>query len=158
MVARDALLNLANGSAQPSHPDDALTVRVRRKSKYVLVAVAGEIDIASVAPLRERLRPLAASGRPLIADLDQVSFIDAAGLGALAGVARLAAEQGASLQVVCARERIRNVFRLTGLDRSIPLARTLAEALEVLAASPQGTLADTEAVCGEDAPAQVISS
>ncbi len=136
-------LNLVNGSAQQ---DDALTVRVRYKPKYVLVAVAGEIDIATVAPLREHLRPLAASGRPLIADLDQVSFIDAAGLGALVGVARLAAEQGVGLQVVCARDRIRKVFRLTGLDRSIPLARTLAEALQVLAASPQGTSADTEAV------------
>ena len=139
-------LNLANSSAHPSLPDDELTIRVRHKPKYVFVAVAGEIDIATVAQLRERLWPLAASGRPLVADLNQVSFIDAAGLGALVGMARLAAEQGASLQVVCARERIRKMFRLTGLDRSIPLARTLAEALQVLAASPGEAPADTEAV------------
>lgn len=129
-----------------AHPDDELTIRVRHKPKYVLVAVAGEIDIATVAQLRERLWPLAASGRPLVAELNQVGFIDAAGLGALVGMARLAAEQGAALQVVCARERIRKMFRLTGLDRSIPLARTLAEALQVLAASPGEAPADTEAV------------
>ena len=120
------------GSSAPrSIPDDELTIRVRRKPKYVLVTVAGEVDIATVAQLRERLRALAASGRPLVADLEQVSFIDASGLGALAGAARLAAEHGASLQVVCARQRIRRLFRLTGLDGSIPLARTLAEALQI---------------------------
>jgi anti-sigma B factor antagonist len=128
--------NLPNGSAYPSLPDVELTIRVRHKPKYVLVAVAGEIDIATVAQLRERLWPLAAGGRPLVADLNQVSFIDAAGFGALVGMARLAREQGVSLQVVCARERIRKMFRLTGLDRSIPLARSLAEALQVLAANP----------------------
>ncbi len=119
-------------------PDDVLAIRVRHKPKYVLVVVAGEIDFAAVARLRQRLRALAARGRPLVADLDQVSFIDASGLGALAGAARLAAEHGASLHVVCARPQIRRLFRFTGLDASIPLARTLAEALQILEASPEG--------------------
>jgi hypothetical protein len=33
----------------------ALTIRVRRRRGYVEVAVAGEVDIATVARLRERL-------------------------------------------------------------------------------------------------------
>ncbi|MGH3195711.1 MAG: STAS domain-containing protein, partial [Streptosporangiaceae bacterium] len=61
--------------------DDALTVLVRHEPGYVLVTVAGEVDFASAAGLRERLVTLAAAGRPLVADLDRVSFIDAAGLG-----------------------------------------------------------------------------
>ena len=76
----------------------------------------------------------AASGQPLIADLDQVSFIDSAGLAALVGAARRAAAHGASLHVICARLQTRQLFRLTGLDRQIPLARTLGEALESAAA------------------------
>jgi anti-sigma B factor antagonist len=124
--------------AQRSIPDNLLAIRVRHKPKYVLVTLAGEIDIATVARLRERLWALAASGRTLVADLEQVSFIDASGLGALAGAAGLAAEHGASLYVVCAREKIRRPFRLTGLNRTIPLACTLAEVLQILAASPQG--------------------
>jgi anti-sigma B factor antagonist len=124
--------------APGSGPQDALTIRVRHEPNYVLAAVSGEIDIATVARLRERLWALAASGRTLVADLEQVSFIDASGLGALAGAAGLAAEHGASLYVVCAREKIRRPFRLTGLNRTIPLACTLAEVLQILAASPQG--------------------
>jgi anti-sigma B factor antagonist len=114
----------------------ALTIRVRHDRDYAIVAVAGEVDIATVTRLRESLFELAVSGRPLVVDLEQVSFIDSSGLAALAGAARRAAAHGASLQVVCARPRIRQLFHLTGLDGQVPLARTLDGALESLAAPP----------------------
>jgi anti-sigma B factor antagonist len=110
----------------------ALTIRARREPGYVVVTVAGEVDIATVAQLRERLAALAVSGVPLVADLDQVSFMDATGLGALAGAAREAAERGTSLHLVCAQPQIRRLFRVTGLDRQIPLAHDLAEVLRAL--------------------------
>jgi anti-sigma B factor antagonist len=108
-------------------------IRVRHEPAYVLVTMAGEVDYGTAAALRERLFPLAATGRHLIADLDRVSFIDAAGLGVLAGVARRAAGQGGSLRVVCARPQIRRLFGLAGLDRAVPLAGRLAEALREVA-------------------------
>ena len=114
---------------------EALTIRVRRRQGYAIVAVAGEVDIATVTRLRERLFELTASGRPLVVDLDQVRFIDSAGLAALVGAARRAAAHGASLQAVCARPRIRQLFRLIGLDSQVPLAHTLDGALESLAAA-----------------------
>jgi anti-sigma B factor antagonist len=110
----------------------ALTIRARREPGYVVVTVAGEVDIATVAQLRERLAALAVSGVPLVADLDQVSFIDATGLGALVGAAREAAEHGTSLHLVCAQPQTRRLFRVTGLDRQIPLAHDLAEVLRAL--------------------------
>ena len=110
----------------------ALTIRTRREPGCVIVTVAGEIDIATVGRLRERLTVLTARGLPLIADLDQVSFIDATGLGTLAGAARQAAEHGVSLHVVCDQPQTRRLFRVTALDRQIPLARNLAEALRAL--------------------------
>jgi anti-sigma B factor antagonist len=119
--------------------DDVLTVLVRHEPDYVLVTVAGEVDFASAAGLRERLFALACAGRPLVADLDRVSFIDAAGLGVLAGAARQAAAEGASLRVVCARRRVRRLFGLTQLDQAVLLAASLAE-LQVVAG------ADAEAV------------
>jgi len=70
---------------------DSLTIGVRPEPGYVLVTAAGEIDIFTVARLREALFTLAGEGRPLIADLDRVTFLGAAGLGALAGAARRAA-------------------------------------------------------------------
>jgi anti-sigma B factor antagonist len=110
----------------------ALTIRARREPGYGVVTVAGEVDIATVTQLRERLASLAVSGVPLVVDLDQVSFIDATGLGALAGAAREAAVHGTSLHLVCARPQTRRLFRVTGLDRQIPLAHDLAEVLRAL--------------------------
>lgn len=90
------------------------------------------MDIATVPWLRQRLSALADDGRPLIADLDQVTFIDAAGLGTLISSAHRAAAHGASLHVVGARPRIRRLFQLTGLDRQLRLARTLPEPVQDL--------------------------
>ena len=109
--------------------DNALIIRVRRGPGHSVLTAAGEIDFATVTRLREQLFVLAEEGRPVIADLDQVSFIDATGLGALVGAARRAAAHGASLHVVCARPQTRKLFQLTELDRQLRLARTLAGAV-----------------------------
>jgi len=115
---------------------DSLIIGVRAEPGYVIITAAGEIDIFTVARLREELFTLAGDGRPLIADLDRVTFLGAAGLGALAGAARRAAARGASLHVVCARPQSRQLLQLTGLDRTLRLARTRAEALKNMPAAP----------------------
>ena len=114
---------------------EALTVEVRHEQGCAIVAAAGEIDISTVIPLRERLFEAAASGAPLVVDLEQVSFIDSVGLATLVGAANRAAAHGGSLRVACALPKIRQLVRLTGLDCRIPLARTLDEALEFRAAT-----------------------
>src|SRR5437899_11687476 len=114
---------------------EALTIEARHERGSRVGTVAGEIDIATAARLRERLFELAGGGRPLVADLDQVRFIDSAGLAALVGTANRAAAHGGSLHVVCARPRTRQLFRLTRLDRRLPPARTLDEALDTLTAA-----------------------
>ena len=108
---------------------DPLTIRVRNEQDHAIATVAGEIDISTVTQLRDRLFELAASSRNLVIDLDQVTFIDATGLNALAGTANRAAAHRGTLHVVCSRPKILKLFRLTGLDRRIPLALTLDEAL-----------------------------
>src|SRR5260370_40786920 len=65
--------------------DEAPAVRVRYEPWYVLVSVAGEVDFATVAGLRELLFALAGTRRPLVADLGRGGFIDAARPGVLAG-------------------------------------------------------------------------
>jgi anti-sigma B factor antagonist len=112
-------------------PDD-LIIGVRHLPGHVLVTVAGEIDIATAPQLHDRLAALAASGRRLVVDLTQVSFLAAAGLNVLAAAARKARARGGDLGVVTPRPRIRRLFAITGLDRHIPLARTVTEALAAL--------------------------
>jgi anti-anti-sigma factor len=127
--------NLARPIRQPETLGLNPVIRVRYEPEYVLVTLVGEIDFAAVAGLRERLFALTSSGRHVVADLDRVSFIDAAGIGVLAGAARRAAVHGTALHVICARRQTRRLFRLTGLDRVVSLAGDMAEALLLLAAS-----------------------
>ena len=114
---------------------DALTITVRSERGVVIAAVTGEVDISTVARLRERLSGLADGGQTLIVDLNRVTFIDSAGLGALVGAARRAAAHGGSLHAACARPQTRKLLWLTGVDRRIPLAVTVDGALMFLAAS-----------------------
>jgi len=107
-----------------------LTVRVRRECGCAVITVTGEVDIATAAQLRERISGLIGSDAPLVADLNQVSFIDAAGLGVLVGVARRCAALGSSLHVACAQPQTRRLFRLTRLDSYLRLAHTVTEALQ----------------------------
>ena len=56
-----------------------LAMRVRREpGRIAVITVTGEVDIATVAVLRDRLFRLADTSRSVIVDLDQVSFTDAA--------------------------------------------------------------------------------
>ena len=114
---------------------DELSVAVRRERGVVIAAVTGDIDMSTVAGLRERLFRLADGGEPLIVDLNQVAFIDSTGLGVLIGAARRAAAHGTSLHAVCSRPQTRRLLWLTGVDRKIPLTATVDGALTLLTAS-----------------------
>jgi len=107
----------------------ALDIEVRDERGVVIAAIAGEIDVSNVGQLRERLYELADNGGTLIVDLNQVAFIDSAGLGALVGTARRASEHGGSLLAVCAQPQPRRLLWMTGVDKRIPLSATVAGAL-----------------------------
>ena len=114
---------------------DALDITVRDEQGCVIAAVAGEIDITTVAQLRERLYELADNGGTLIVDLNRVAFVDSTGLGVLVGTARRIAEHGGSLLAVCAQPQPRRLLWTTGVDKRIPLAATVAGALMLQEAS-----------------------
>lgn len=118
---------------------DALTITVRRERGFEIVAVAGEIDTSTVPRLRERLFELADGDRSLVLDLDRVTFIDSAGLGALIGAARRAAAHGSTVHAVCTQPQTRKLLWLTGVDRRIPLSSSLDEAVASMAASPDAS-------------------
>src|SRR5947209_6670309 len=113
----------------------ALDIEVHDEQGCAIAVVAGEIDISSVAQFRERLLTLADSGGTLIVDLNRVVFIDSSGLGALVAAARRVAEHGGSLYAVCSKPQPRRLLWMTGIDKRIPLAATVAGALMLQEAS-----------------------
>jgi anti-sigma B factor antagonist len=93
-----------------------------------VVVVKGDIDLASAPTLSaELLRLLDTAPNMLVVDLSSVSFIDAAGLGALVVAGRRA--DGRLRIVIRAGSRIDRLWSLCGLDLSFPLYETPKEAL-----------------------------
>jgi anti-sigma B factor antagonist len=127
--------------------DEALTIRVQQEPRRTLVTVSGDIDISTADQLRERLTALVASGRPLVIDLNPVTFIGATGLGVLAVAASRATAHGGTLHVASDRYQTRQLFRITGLHNSIPLSRTIDEALAALPPQRAGTCNNSHPTC-----------
>lgn len=120
---------------------EELAVTVRHERGVAIAEVIGDIDLTTVAGLRERLFALADEGQSLIIDLNRVTFIDSAGLGVLIGAARRVSGHGGSLHAVCSQPQPRKLLWITGVDRRIPLSATVDEALK-LQTTPRDTPAD----------------
>jgi anti-sigma B factor antagonist len=116
-----------------------LTTGVELHGDWTVVRVNGEVDIATAPRLREQLIELVADGHHrLVLDLDGVEFLDSTGLGVIVGALKRARSQGGDLRLVCTRPRLTKVFRLTALDRAMPLSATTEEAISAPPPAPTG--------------------
>ena len=95
-----------------------------------VVRCSGEIDLATVPALRDRVSRLQVDGPSrLVIDLSGVTFIDSLGLGALIGAHKRARVLKGSL-VVVPSEAASRVFAATALDRVFDIRATLEDALD----------------------------
>lgn len=85
--------------------------------------LSGELDMATVEPLREAARRSAASGDydELVIDLAHVQFIDSSGLHALMEAHSAMARAGGRTTIVCTAPHLLEVFELTGLCRLLTI-------------------------------------
>ncbi len=91
-----------------------------------VVAVRGEIDVATAPQLRECLQRVIADGAStVVLDLLGVSFLDSTALGVLVGAHKRCRELGGDLRVVVADPRIVKIFEITGLIGVFSLADSL---------------------------------
>jgi len=110
----------AFASAPP--PSEAVALVLSRDGDvdHPILRAAGDIDVATSPILRAELAAVIDDGSPSIVtlDLSEVPFVDSSGLGVLVGaLMRMRADDPASeLRVVGAREPVRKVFDVTGLD------------------------------------------
>jgi anti-sigma B factor antagonist len=97
---------------------------------WTLVAVYGELDVASAPTLRERLIELVTEGsHRLVLDLEGLDFLDSTGLGAIISALKRARTNGGDLRLVCTQSRIRRLFEITALDKAFPLFSSLDDAI-----------------------------
>lgn len=94
-----------------------------------VIAVSGEIDVATAPQLRECLHGVIAQGdATVVLDLLGVTFLDSTALGVLVGALKRCREAGGDLQVVVADPRIMKIFEITGLTSVFTIADTVQAA------------------------------
>jgi len=99
----------------------------------LLISVSGELDLHSVGSLQGALDDATErTGEAVVVDLGEVTLIDSIALGALARASRRLRESGGALAVAASNPDIVRAFEITSLDRVIPLAVSVSEALERL--------------------------
>jgi anti-sigma B factor antagonist len=100
------------------------------KDGIEVVDVEGEIDMYTAPRLRELLIDLVSKGHyQLVVNLDKVGFLDSTGLGVLVGGLRRVRAHDGSLDLVCTRERILRIFRVTGLTEVFGIYETVDQAI-----------------------------
>ena len=112
-------------------PAAAMAIDVTETGGATVIRPAGvRLDLVVAPEFRAALVQLIKSGhRNLVVDLEDVGFIDSSGLGVLVSALRRARERDGVVRIVCTRDNILKIFRITGLDKVFGLHTSVAEAV-----------------------------
>jgi anti-sigma B factor antagonist len=106
-----------------------LDITTQRDGTVCRIVVQGEIDVYTSPALKaEIVTAVEQDCFNLVIDIDDVGFIDSSGLGVLVSGLRRAKENSGSMHIVCTKENILKIFRITGLDRVFPVFASAEEA------------------------------
>jgi anti-anti-sigma factor len=100
--------------SQVSRDHPLLTIESTEQDDALVVALAGEFDLASAQLVDEELARAQESYAVVILDLSQVTFMDSSGLHVVLGVDARMRESGSTLRVVPGSPQVQRLFELTG--------------------------------------------
>jgi anti-anti-sigma factor len=86
-----------------------------RELDHWVVSVRGDLDSQTSLHLRSCLRKLSDAGDEVVVDLERVTFIDSAGIGALVDAHRHAEQVGRSLVLRSPGRTTRRILEMTGI-------------------------------------------
>lgn len=105
------------------HPRDQIEILNRPLAHGIVLAVSGEIDIATAPAVERELLRAEESHDLVVLDLSEVSFMDSTGLHMIVASSRRLRESGGRLCVVQGSPQIRRLFEVTQLADHIELVQ-----------------------------------
>jgi anti-sigma B factor antagonist len=111
--------------------DDVFEIWDRVSGTTPVVAVRGEIDVATAPELRNRLLEASQAGHStVVVDLSEVSFLDSTALGVLVGSLKRLRAAGGDLPLVVTGRSVTKVLEITGLADVFSVFDTVSDATE----------------------------
>ncbi len=99
--------------------------------EWVVIAVIGEIELATAPRLRQQVVTVVGEGHiKIVLDLSKVDFVDSIGLGVIVSVLKRVRSRNGDLIVAGPAPRVRALFELTRLDEIVELYADLDRALD----------------------------
>jgi anti-anti-sigma factor len=99
-------------------PDDLIQLSSQVSADgLVTVAIRGDLDVSTVdRTVRYVTDVIDSCSGPLSADLSELAFCDACGLGALIKINTYAGQMGRKLELISPSQAVIKIMRLTGVD------------------------------------------
>jgi anti-sigma B factor antagonist len=105
-------------------------VNVRMEGRAAIVAVTGELDLASSPKLEQRLDEVWASDAELLViDLRELEFMDSTGLSIIVGAQQRLGDSGRKLSVVKGPPQVQRLLDLTGVSERLQIVDTPEQVL-----------------------------
>jgi anti-anti-sigma factor len=104
-----------------SSSDGSFSISSRRLDRGILVALSGDVDLATATIVDEELRRAEQSEDLVVLDLGDVSFMDSTGLRIVISAHERLHERGASLEIRQVPPQVARLFELVGVNHHLGL-------------------------------------
>ncbi len=103
--------------------DNALKIETSEEDGTYVIRLAGDLDMSSCEAVDAELRRAEAGPAPrILLDVEALAFIDSSGLQVILKAKRRADRGGRRLRVTRGTGHVADMFRLTGLDMTLPFS------------------------------------
>jgi anti-sigma B factor antagonist len=103
-----------------TEPREPFRLEERRTGDRTVLAVHGELDLATVDDVRARLDALQAERRPVVLDLDGLAFMDSTGIRLVLQAAQDAVRTGWDFRITRGSAAVRRVFAAAAIQDRLP--------------------------------------
>ena len=105
-------------------------VEVHTEGRATVIAVGGELDLASAPALESELQAAAQSDAELLVlDLRELEFMDSTGLSVIVKAHQRLSEEGRALSLVRGPQQVQRLLDLTGVAERLQLGNSPEEIL-----------------------------
>lgn len=104
----------------PIEPREPFRLEERRNGDRTVLAVHGELDLATIDGVRARLDALRAERRPVVLDLDGLDFMDSTGIRLVLQAAQDGAQTGWEFALTRGSYAVRRVFEAAKIEDRLP--------------------------------------